>query len=132
MKRLLFASLLVILMVALGASIVSAGESWEDPAVCINSHWLIVNAAAGTGVQVTIPVGAVYEPGSKTSCGKLPSGVLSTYDSGVVVVRGNSNQMQVKVNGAYATPQVTVSYNGRSQTQVNDGTKTLVFKFGLP
>lgn len=132
MKTIVFASLLVVLSAALGISHVSAGESWEDPALCVNSQWLVVNAAAGTGVQVTLPQGTVYETGSKTSCGKLPSGVNLTFDSGVVVVRGSASQITVKVDGAYATPQLTVNYGSASQTQANNGTQSLVFQFELP
>ncbi len=132
MKRIVFASLLAVLVLALGVNILFAGESWEDPALCVNSHWLIINAAAGSGVQVTLPQGTSYELGIKTSCGKLPSGVTSTYDAGVVVVRGNSDQITVKVDGAYASPEVIISYGGASVRLENNGTQTLVFQFGLP
>jgi hypothetical protein len=127
MKKFVLAAMLFGLLLVLGLSIVSAGEDWSDPVLCVNGQWLVVNAAKEAGVKVGVPNGTVY--GEAGGCADAAPGPV--FVSNVVRENGNDHNMHVWVNGKLGSPQVIVSYGGRIEIKNNNGKQTLVWKFVL-
>jgi hypothetical protein len=55
MKRLLVMLPLAVLLLALTLSWVGAGMDDDDPKLCVEGKWLVVNAASPAAVRVTLP-----------------------------------------------------------------------------
>lgn len=129
MKKLLFVLPLAVLMLSLTLTIASAGVDWEDPALCVNGQWLIVDAAQPSAVTVSLPEGTRY--GDQTAGGCAIAGPVVPLIQ-VIKERGGDN-MKVQVNGKNATtPNVKASFGNDLQIKSNNGKQTLNFQFGLP
>jgi len=127
MKKLLVVLPLAVLLVALALTIVGAAMDDEDPKLCVDGRWLLVNAAHVSGMRVTVPEDARF--------GNQQQGGCTTPGSNVPLItaireRGECHWMRVWVDGDQATrPTVTVSYGAASQTKRNNGHGNLNFVF---
>jgi len=119
MKKLLFVSALALLLLVLVIPMVSASGDYDDPALCVNGTWLLVDAAAPAGINVTVPDDARYGDQTAGGCA-TPSPVLQKITN---VTEGESeNLMKVVVDGSQAsTPTITVIYGSDVQTKKNTG-----------
>jgi hypothetical protein len=126
-KKLLFSSLLALLLVATSLSLAFAQEDMADPALCVAGQWLTVNAATEQAIVVAVPPGTAY--GDKGHC--APPAPAQTMISHVTVLPIGSN-MVVTVAGKQASkPTVVASYNGKTFTEKNNG-GPIIFRFNLP
>ncbi|MBI5649404.1 MAG: hypothetical protein HZC40_02990 [Chloroflexi bacterium] len=127
MKKLVLALMLVVVLVPMSFAIVGAGEMWDDPKLCVNGEWLLVDAGANQAIKVVVPQGTRYGDQKAGGCKTAGPNVPLIKN---VTARGNGDDMMVFVDGKYATrPTVTVSYDGDVQVKKNNGKQTLVFKF---
>ena len=127
MKKMLVVLPLAVLLLTLTIGVAGAGYAYEDPALCVASQWLVVNAASHTAVTVSLPEGTPY--GAQGGC-TMPAPAAQTLN--VVKERGEGHVMLVRVDGKSASPTVTVSYGDVSITKENNGKEMLNFKFTLP
>jgi hypothetical protein len=96
-----------------------ADLEWADPALCVNGQWLMVDAAANSSIQVQLPHSASFGDQAAGQCTTpAPAPLLPTSQ---VTVRGNGAVMMVVVDGANASPSVTVSYGAQAGTHSNNG-----------
>jgi hypothetical protein len=127
MKKLLVVLPLALLLVALALTVVGAAMDDDDPKLCVNGKWLLVNAAHVSGIRVTVPEDARFgnqQQGGCTTPG--PNVPLIT----AVRERGERHWMRVWVDGAQATtPTVTVSYGAATQVKRNNSHGNLNFVF---
>ncbi len=126
MKKMFFAIPLVIVLLSLTIAWVGAGMDLDDPKLCVEGKWLLVDAALPSGVRVTVPEEAVYGNQRQGRC-KTPGPDVPLITA--VKERGEHHRMVVFVDGKQATtPTVTVSYG--QETQVKKNTKgMMVFTF---
>ena len=119
---------------ALMAMLFAATPSWasvdfEDPALCINGEWLVVNAATAQATHVFVPKGARYGDQREGGCQTPPPAPL--FPKSVVSERGDGNMLHVMIDGRGASkPSVTVSYGAETQTKQNHG-EPMHFEFKL-
>jgi hypothetical protein len=127
MKKLLVVLPLAILLVALTISWAGAGMDYEDPKLCVEGKWLLVNAAHPAGIKVFLPEDTRYGDATQGGCNTPgPEAPMITK----VEERGNGHLMRVVVDGAQATrPLVKVSYGAPTETRFNNGRGTLNFLF---
>ncbi|MCI0477335.1 MAG: hypothetical protein L0Y55_13895 [Anaerolineales bacterium] len=127
MKKLLVVLPLAILLVALTISWAGAGMDYEDPKLCVEGKWLLVNAAHPSGVTVYLPNDTRYGNAAQGGCATPgPNAPMITN----VVERGGGHWMRVVVEGAQATrPLVKASYGAITETRFNNGRNTLNFLF---
>jgi hypothetical protein len=133
MKKLVFVTMLVVLLFSLGLTIVSASGDGDDPALCVAGQWLVVNGAKEAGVRVIVPRDTPAGNQQQGGCKTPAPAPLFVKD--VVHEIGHGNTMLVYINGKLAsTPSVTVSYGAVSKTLPNKGKLPLplLFVFGLP
>ena len=127
MKKLLVVLPLAVLLVALALTVVGAAMDEDDPKLCVEGKWLLVNAAHVSGVRVTVPEDARFgnqKQGGCTTPG--PNVALIT----AVRERGEGRWMRVWIDGDQASkPTVTVTYGAASQTRRNSGHDNLNFVF---
>ena len=128
MKKLMIVLPLAVLMISLSFAIASAGVDWEDPALCVEGQWLLVDAAHPAAVTVSLPEGTRYGDQAAGGC-TTPGPAVPIIQ--VVKERGG-HEMKVQVDGKNATPTVKASFGNVSQTKSNNGKQTLNFKFALP
>jgi hypothetical protein len=130
MKKGLVVLPLAVLLLALTIGVASAGYAYEDPALCVNGQWLLVDAAHPSAVTVFLPENTVYGDQVAGGCATPgPSAPLLT----VVKERGEGHSMLVRVEGKNAsTPTINVTYGARSVTKDNNGKQVLNFTFALP
>lgn len=129
MKKLLFVLPLAVLMIALTLTVASAGVDWEDPALCVNGQWLLIDAATPEAVTVSLPEGTQYGDQIAGGCATAGPAVPLVQ---VINERGG-HAMKVQVDGKNATtPNVTASFGASTQTKSNNGKQMLNFKFDLP
>ncbi|MCI0475019.1 MAG: hypothetical protein L0Y55_02120 [Anaerolineales bacterium] len=127
MKKWLVVLPLAILLMALTISWAGAGMDYEDPKLCVEGKWLLVNAAHPSGVKVFLPEGTRYGNAAQGGCATPGPDVPMIQ---VVVVRGEHHWMRVQVDGAQATrPVVRTSYGTFTETRFNNGRNTLNFLF---
>jgi hypothetical protein len=126
MKKFLFALMLVALTLPLSLSMVSAAMDFEDPALCVNGKWLLVDAALPAAITVVVPDDARYGDQKAGGC-KTPAPVSQTI---TVVKEGNAqHMMRVLVDGSKASvPTITVAYGDAVHTKKNNG-RLMVFTF---
>jgi hypothetical protein len=128
MKKFLFIAPVFVLLLALSFGAVSAAVDYEDPKLCVDGQWLLVDAALPSSTAVTLPEGVRYGDqkagGCKTSGPNVP--LIKNVDQ-----RGHGENMMIKVQGANATNPVVVTYDGEKQTKKNNGKATLSFVFKL-
>ncbi len=130
MKKIVFATLLVVMLLALTLSVTGAMDM-EDPALCVSGEWLLVDAASSSAVQVVLPQGTAY--GAGAGCALPPPNSVPVLSSNVVVERGSGHKIQVTVDGANASkPSITARYGAVSATKSNNGKQQVVFGFDLP
>jgi hypothetical protein len=128
MKKLILTTMLLGLVFALSLSVVSAGEDWSDPVLCVAGQWLVVDAAKDSAVHIVIPDNTPY--GNEGKCKTPAPGPLFVKD--VVKEIGRGHTILVTVNGRQAsTPTVTVSYGKVSTTKRNNGIAPLIYLFDL-
>jgi hypothetical protein len=126
MKKLLVVLPLAILLVALTISWAGAGMDYEDPKLCVEGKWLLVIVADPSAITVSLPEDVRYGNQQQGRCSTPgPNAPLITQ----VNARGHGSQMRVQVDGARATPTVTVSYGADTQVRKNNGHSTLNFNF---
>lgn len=127
MKKLLVVPPLAILLVALTLSGAGAGMDYEDPKLCVEGKWLLVNAAHPSGVTVFLPQGVRYGDQQQGGCATPgPNVPLLT----AVVRRDEHHWMRVQVDGAQASrPIVRATYGSVSEVRFNNGRSKLNFLF---
>ncbi len=129
MKKLLFVIPLAVVLLSLTIMFVGAGMGYEDPKLCVNGNWLLVDAAAPSAIQVYVPEGTRY--GDQKAGGCKTPGLNVPLITKVVKERGEGNAMQVVVDSKQAsTPIVKAMYSNDTQSKKNNG-KTLTFTFRL-
>lgn len=126
MKKLLFTFALIAVLMSLSLPFASAAMDFEDPALCVNGKWLLVDAALPSAIKVVVPDDARYGDQKAGGC-KTPAPVAHAI---TVVKEGNAqHMMQVWVDGSQASvPTLTVSYGDEVKTKKNNG-KPMVFTF---
>lgn len=126
MKKMLFVSVLAVALMLFALPIVSAGMDFDDPALCVNGQWLLVDAAQPSGIKVVVPDDAYYGNQQAGKC-KTPAPAPHLITN---VKEGNAEHlMMVWVDGSQAsTPTITASYGKEVQTKRNNG-KLVVFAF---
>jgi hypothetical protein len=119
MKKTMFVLVLAAALMVLTIPVVSAGMNYDDPALCVNGTWLLVDAAAPSAIKVQVPDDARYGNQKDGKC-KTPPPVPQMITN---VKEGNAEHlMQVWVDGSKAnTPTVTVYYGQDVQTKKNTG-----------
>ncbi|MBI5029843.1 MAG: hypothetical protein HZB51_04900 [Chloroflexi bacterium] len=126
MKKMLFVSALAVALLMFAIPIVSAGMDFDDPALCVNGTWLLVDAAQPSAIKVVVPDDAKYGDQKAGKC-KTPSPaphLITNVKEGPV-----DHLMTVWVDGSKAsTPTITASYGKEVQTRKNNG-KLVVFVF---
>lgn len=127
MRKLLVVLPLAILLVALTISWAGAAMDYEDPKLCVEGKWLLVDAAHPAGVQVFVPQGTRYGNQQQGGCAAPgPDAPLITN----IVERGGGHVMRVAVEGAQASrPTVSASYGAVTETRHNNGRGMLNFVF---
>jgi hypothetical protein len=127
MKKLLVVLPLAVLLFASMLTLVGASMDDEDPKLCVEGKWLLVNAAPVSSIRVTVPENARYgnqQQGGCTTPG--PNVPLIT----VVRERGERHLMRVWVDGATASkPTVTATYGMQNHIKRNNGRGNLNFIF---
>lgn len=126
MKKHVFVLALAVMLMSLSLPIASAAMDFEDPALCVNGKWLLVDAALPSAIKVVVPDDARYGDQIAGGC-KTPAPV----DLAITVVKeGNAQHlMQVWVDGSKASvPTLTVAYGDEVKTKKNNG-KPMVFTF---
>jgi hypothetical protein len=127
MKKLFLAIALVVALLPLSFAVVGAMGDWDDPKLCVNGQWLLVDAAKASAVKVYVPEDARYGNQRQGGC-KTPGPDVPLITN--VVERGEQNMMRIVVDGKYAsTPTVTATYGGASQVRRNNGKGQLEFQF---
>ncbi len=126
MKKLVFALVLVAALISLSVSFTVAAMDFEDPALCVNGKWLLVDAAHPSAVKVFVPDDARYGDQKAGGC-KTPAPVKQFITN---VKESNAEYlMRVWVDGSQAsTPTITVSYGNAVETKKNTG-KWMMFTF---
>jgi hypothetical protein len=126
-KKLLVVLPLAVLLVALTISWVGAGMDYEDPKLCVEGKWLLVNAAHPAGVKVFVPEGTRYGDQQQGGCSTPGPDVPMITN---VVPRGGGHVMRVQVDGAQASrPLVKAKYGVVTEARFNNGRSTLNFVF---
>ncbi len=128
MKKLVLIAALVLLLLTLTLGSAFAEMDMEDPVLCVAGQWLAVDAVAvghQDAVTVILPAGTPY--GDSTGCSANSAPRIEN----VAVRQGNSPIMHVEVNGQFATPVVTASFDGKSFQRANNGKRVLVFQFNV-
>lgn len=129
MKKMMYATMLAVMLLSLSFAVVGAGFDFEDPKLCVNGEWLLVIAAHPSGVQVTLPRDAKYGDQRAGGC-KTPGPNVPLITN--VVKRGERGVMTVKVDGKLASmPVVKASYDHQYRVERNNGKQTLNFVFRL-
>jgi hypothetical protein len=127
MKKLIFVFALVAVLLSLSLPVVLAGMDFEDPALCVEGKWLLVDAAHPGAIKVTVPEDARYGNQQQGGC-TTPGPDVPLIQ--VVKERGERHVMRVWVDGKQAsTPQVTVSYGDAVHVKPNNGKGALNFWF---
>jgi hypothetical protein len=130
MKKLLVGLALTFLMIGLTLTTASAGVDWEDPTLCVDGQWLLVDAAKPSAVTVFVPEDVRFGDQKAGGC-KTPGPAAPLIKA--VKERDGGHAIKIQVDGKNASmPSVTASYNGVTQTKNNNGKQTLNFKFNLP
>jgi hypothetical protein len=126
MKKTLFVMVLVVALMTLVIPVVSASWDYDDPALCVNGQWLLVDAAAPSGIQVVVPDDAVYGNKEAGHCAQ-PAPVTGVITK---VKEGDADHlMTVWVAGSVASkPTITVSYGNTVRTKPNTG-RLMMFLF---
>ena len=129
MKKLTVVLPLALLLVALTVGIAAAGFGYEDPALCVAGHWLVVDAAQVSAVHVFLPEDTPYGDQAAGGC-TTPGPNVPILQ--IVREKGRHGQMLIMVDGKFAsTPTVTASYNGATKVDRNRGRGVLVFNFAV-
>jgi hypothetical protein len=126
MKKLAFVLLLTAMLMSLSLPFASAAMDFEDPALCVNGKWLLVDAALPSAIKVVVPDDARYGDQKAGGC-KTPAPV----NLAITVVRESNAQhiMRVMVDGSKASvPTISVAYGDAVHTKKNSG-KLMVFTF---
>ncbi len=127
MKQIVVASLLVVLLLSLSLVVVTAGEIWDDPVLCVAGQWLTVDAGAQPAVTVSLPDGTPFDEGA--GCTLPPPD--NTFITSVEIRPGNSPVMVVRVDGNSASqPDVVVTYGEDVKVKHNNN-QPLTFTFNL-
>ena len=124
-----FSILIALALMLISVSVTFADLEFEDPALCVNGEWLVINAATSTAIKVTVPRGTHYGNQQEGRCKTpAPAPVLPKH---AVTERGNGHTMFVEIDGRNASkPIVTVSYDDVTFTEQNRG-GMMKFKFEL-
>lgn len=128
MKKMLFVAVLVVALMTLVIPVVSASWDYDDPALCVNGQWLLVDAALPSGIQVVVPDDAAYGNQAVGHCAKPApvAGVITKVKEGKT-----DHLMTVWVDGSVAsTPTITVSYGNAVRTKPNTG-RLMLFVFNV-
>lgn len=126
MKKLSVILLGLLLMSSVGTAL--AAYDFDDPVLCVAGEWMMVDAAARSAVYVAVPEGTRYGNQRQGGCDDpAPAKLLPRSH---VVERGNGNTMVVSVDGAQASPVITVSY-GDSVNRVKNQGGRYTFRFRL-
>jgi hypothetical protein len=129
MKKLMYATMLAVMLLSLSFAVVGADFDFEDPKLCVNGEWLLVIAAHPQGVQVALPRDAKYGDQRAGGC-KTPGPNVPLITN--VVRHGERNVMVVQVNGKLASqPVVKASYDGQNRIERNNGKRMIKFVFRL-
>jgi hypothetical protein len=119
MKRWLFVIPLVVVLMAMAVPLVGASMDDDDPKLCVEGKWLLVNAGAVSAIKVSVPEDARYGNQQQGGC-KTPGPDVPLIT--VVKDRGERHVMQVMVDGKHATrPTITFSYGDQVQVKPNKG-----------
>lgn len=105
-----------------------AALEWEDPALCVEGQWLVIDAADPMAVKIALPQGTHYGDQAAGRC-KTPAPAPLLPNS-AVTVRGHGETMMVMIDGDGASSPVTVSYGGKTYVRNNHG-ETMRFKFEI-
>ncbi len=126
MKRIVLASLFVVLLLSLTFAFVSAGEIWDDPVLCVAGQWLTVDAGAQPAVTGYLPEGTPYGP--QGGCTVPPPDDTFVTE---VKTRAGGRVMVITVDGESASqPHVVVTY-GEDIKVKNNNHQPLTFSFNL-
>jgi hypothetical protein len=119
MKKLLYVIPLAILLLSLTIIFVGAAMDEDDPKLCVEGKWLLVDAADVPAVKVTVPEDARYGNQQQGGC-KTPGPDVPMIQ--VVKERGEHHIMRVWVDGKHAsTPTVRFSYGDVVKVERNNG-----------
>jgi hypothetical protein len=120
--------LLVASLVSLAMPVATmAGMGAEDPKLCVEGKWLLVDAAPPSAVKVIVPEDTRYGNQRQGGC-RTPGPNVPMIT--VVVERGEHHVMRVQVDGKFASkPTVRVTYGDAVRVQRNDGKGNLNFLF---
>jgi hypothetical protein len=123
MKKMVFVLVLAVALMMIAIPMVSATGDYDDPVLCVNGTWLVVDAAAPAGIQVSVPDDARYGNQRAGGC-KTPAPAALAITK---VKEGEADHvMFVTVDGSQAsTPTLTVSYGNQVRTKHNTGNKML-------
>lgn len=127
MKKMLFVLPLAVLLFVTAFTLASAGADFEDPKLCVEGEWLLVDAAAPQSIAVVLPQNVHFGNQAEGGC-KTPGPNVPLIKN--VTTHGQRGQMLVKVEGALATNPIIASYDGKTQTKKNEG-KQVTFTFKL-
>lgn len=126
MKKLIVVFALVAALTTLSLSFATAAMDFEDPALCVNGKWLLVDAAHPSAVKVLVPDDAHYGDQKAGGC-KTPAPVNQFITN--VKETNAEHLMRVWVDGSQAsTPTITVSYGNVVETKKNTG-RWIMFTF---
>lgn len=129
MKKLLFGLPLAVLMILGSLTVASAGVDWEDPALCVDGQWLLIDAAHSSAVTVFVPEDTRYGDQKAGGC-KTPGPAVPLITN--VKARGDGHAMRIEVNGKFAsTPMVKATYGKSAQIERNNGRQSINFRFNL-
>ncbi len=135
MKQLATLSLVVLAIAFLAVATfgtVSAGFGYEDPAICVEGQWLVIDAAAHQGVTIYVPEGTAYGDQEEGGCATDTTATVFKGMGGIIKSRGTGSKMLVMIEGKFATPTVTVTY-GDQEPQILENTGGMLWAdFELP
>lgn len=123
-----YSLLIAVFMLFASFGMAQAALEWEDPALCVDGHWLVIDAAHPMAVKIVVPQGTHFGDQAAGRC-KTPAPAPLLPNS-VVNVRGHNEMMTVTIDGDGASSPVTVSYDGKTYVRTNHG-ETMNFKFEL-
>jgi hypothetical protein len=127
MKKTLFVLLMVVALLAWTLPVALAGQADQDPKLCVEGKWLLVDAAPPSAVKVFVPEDTRYGNQQQGGC-RTPGPNVPMIT--VVVERGEHHLMRVQVDGSAASrPTVKATYGNVVRVERNNGRGNVNFLF---
>lgn len=123
-----FSIVFAAILLVVSAGMAQAALEWEDPALCIEGQWLVIDAAHISAIKVVVPEGTHY--GSQAAGGCTTPAPAPLLPLTVVNGRGHGDNLTVNIDGASASPVVKVRYGADQKSRVNHG-EEMKFKFRM-